>query len=164
MRATIAQEARTEAAAAMLVAGSDEAAGGALHFLNVPQAAVLAASGSNTVIMGPVPFSNQSNATTEVTGVVSGFFGAGTTSATATLAMSIGGGIFTPVQVIQLDGSGPTVGGSLAGTGGGGTFAISIPGLPLNPAIATRFEVFVSPVGGSFTTTASHGNLMLVEA
>lgn len=162
MESSIAPIARTDAAHARLRAGGG---GTSLpsHVASTPQLGV-PAFGVATTVIGPFNFSNTIDPVTEATATVTGTYQAGVSSATASLQVSVGGGGFVSVQTVDMGGVDSPVGaGTVAGKVGTASLVISTSGYPLNPVIPTAWQVIVTPVGGTFTTVAGQGGLMLEE-
>jgi hypothetical protein len=154
----VAKEALAEAAAARIIAGTDLTE--TSNVLNMPQLAVVAGAGVDTVVAGPLPFANKS-AVVKAFAALSGVFGAGVTTCLVTLQVSEGGGLFTPVASVFA--AGPVAAGTAAGLEGNAAIATALTTVPVAPAIPTQWQVIAHPVGGTWTLAANNGQALLVD-
>jgi hypothetical protein len=162
----IAQLARTEAAAARIIAGEDQASDNNPNVTTGAQFALVIGAGTPLTLTAGGPVVMATSITThfaplvKVTATVTGAFGAGATACVAQLQTSGDGGVtWTALQTVDV--SGPDTAGSAAGQVGGAALTwIAV--VVLN--VAQQFRVQVAPVGGSFTTTVGHGGLVVEEA
>lgn len=157
---SIADEARTEAAAAELAAAAAQPAATAPALLGVAtqDAGVLVAAGATGVVVGPTgALANNTDGRLLVLYSSSGAAGAGFTGMDLQLQMSIDGGAFVAA------GSDIQCGGVATGKVGGSNFVWShFLGTGVGHTVA--FQVVASPVGGSYTTgTAAEGAILVIQ-